>query len=166
MIIIKKYPNRRLYDTSKSQYVNLETIKELVIQHQDFKVIDSKTEDDLTKSILLQIITEQEGSDQQAVLTQTVLKQLIRFYGSDMQVFMRQYLEQSIATFMERQDTFQGVMQEFMDTTSPASVFNQMMEKNMSIWQSFTGAATQKDSGHSPFGDAPDEPSKEGDKPE
>lgn len=139
VIIIKKYPNRRLYDTSKSQYINLETIKELVMQHHEFKVVDSKTEDDLTKSILLQIITEQEAGDQQAILTQTVLKQLIRFYGSDMQVFMRQYLEQSISTFLERQDAFQGVMQEFMETASPLSVFNQMMEKNMAMWQTFAG---------------------------
>ncbi|SMF08265.1 polyhydroxyalkanoate synthesis repressor PhaR [Alteromonadaceae bacterium Bs31] len=137
MILIKKYPNRRLYDTSQSQYVNLETIKQLVMEHKDFKVIDSKSEDDLTKSILLQIISEQEASDQQAILTQTVLKQLIRFYGSDMQVFMRQYLEQSIATFLDRQEVFQGAMQEFMETASPVNVFNQMMEKNMDVWKNF-----------------------------
>lgn len=141
MITIKKYPNRRLYDTSKSQYVNLETIKQLVMQHQEFKVVDSKTEDDLTKSILLQIISEQEANDSQSLLTQSVLKQLIRFYGSDMQVFLRQYLEQSISTFLERQDAFQGVMQEFMESTSPMGVFNQMMEKNMQMWQQFAGGS-------------------------
>ncbi|ACR13888.1 polyhydroxyalkanoate synthesis repressor PhaR [Teredinibacter turnerae] len=138
MILIKKYPNRRLYDTSKSQYINLETIKQLVMQHQEFKVVDSKSDEDLTKSILLQIISEQEANDSQSILTQTVLKQLIRFYGSDMQVFMRQYLEQSIATFLERQDAFHGVMKEFMESTSPMSVFNQMVEKNMQVWQQFT----------------------------
>lgn len=139
MITIKKYPNRRLYDTSKSQYVNLEAIKHLVMTHQEFEVVDSKTEENLTKSILLQIITEQESNDGQAVLTQNVLKQLIRFYGSDMQSFMSQYLEQSVATFMERQDAIQNVMQDLLDKASPLNVFNQLVEQNMSIWRTFTG---------------------------
>ncbi|WP_045858834.1 polyhydroxyalkanoate synthesis repressor PhaR [Teredinibacter purpureus] len=144
MIIIKKYPNRRLYDTSKSQYINLETIRALVMEHKEFKVIDSKTESDLTKSILLQIISEQEAGDQQAILTETVLKQLIRFYGTEMQDFMRQYIEQSIATFLERQDSFQGVMSDFIQSASPMTAFNQMMEKNMAMWQGFTGTAKSR----------------------
>ena len=140
MITIKKYPNRRLYDTSKSQYVNLEAIKALVMTHQEFEVVDSKTDENLTKSILLQIITDQEGNEGQSVLTQTVLKQLIRFYGSDMQSFMSHYLEQSVATFMERQDSIQNVMQELLDKASPLNVFNQLMEQNMSIWRNFADA--------------------------
>ncbi len=139
MITIKKYPNRRLYDTSKSQYINLETIRDLVMQNAEFKVIDSKTEDDLTKSILLQIISEQENNDSQSLLTQSVLKQLIRFYGSDMQGFLRQYIEQSLSTFLDRHEAVQGVMQDMMDA-SPMNVFNQMMEKNMSVWGSFSGS--------------------------
>lgn len=138
MITIKKYPNRRLYDTSKSQYVNLEAIKELVMSHKEFEVVDSKTNENLTKSILLQIITEQEGNDQQAVLTQTVLKQLIRFYGSDMQGFMRQYLEQSISVFLDRQDAMQNAMNDLMSKSSPLNMFNQMFESNMSMWRNFT----------------------------
>ena len=165
MIIIKKYPNRRLYDTSKSQYINLETVKELVIQHHEFKVIDSKSEDDLTKSILLQIISEQEAGDQQAILTETVLKQLIRFYGSDMQMFMRQYLEQSIATFLDRQDAFQGVMKDFLDTSSPLSAFNQMMEKNVAMWQNFTGAGTQTHRASSQASDKPEPEGEGGEQP-
>lgn len=179
MILIKKYPNRRLYDTSKSQYINLETIKELVMLHKEFRVIDSKTEDDLTKSILLQIITEQEGNDQQAILTQTVLKQLIRFYGSDMQSHMRQYIEQSISLFLDRQDALQNVMTDFLDKTSPMNVFNQFVENNMSMWRNFAqgdgvppnpfnyGAPSQpKPANASPTGeqepspDSEDEPSK------
>lgn len=156
MITIKKYPNRRLYDTSKSQYVNLEAIKELVMLHKEFKVVDSKTEDDLTKSILLQIITEQEGNDQQALLTQTVLKQLIRFYGSDMQNYMRQYLEQSIGVFLERQDAMQTVMNDFMDKASPMNVFNQFVENNMNMWRSFTQGGEKPDAEPKP-GPAPDE---------
>ena len=138
MILIKKYPNRRLYDTSKSQYINLETIKELVMLHKEFRVVDSKSDEDLTKSILLQIITEQEGNDHQAILTQTVLKQLIRFYGSDMQNHMRQYIEQSIGLFLDRQDTMQSVMSEFLDKASPMNVFNQFVENNVNMWRNFT----------------------------
>ncbi|MFT5083778.1 MAG: polyhydroxyalkanoate synthesis repressor PhaR [Lentisphaeria bacterium] len=143
MITIKKYPNRRLYDTSRSQYVNLDAIRELVVSHSEFRVVDSKTEDDLTKSILLQIISEQENNDSQSLLTQSVLKQLIRFYGSELQGFMRQYLEQSISTFLDRQDTMQGVMQDMLDA-SPINVFNQMMEKNMSVWSTIASVKTEK----------------------
>jgi polyhydroxyalkanoate synthesis repressor PhaR len=136
VITIKKYPNRRLYDTSKSQYVNLDAIKELVMTHKEFEVVDSKTGENLTKSILLQIITEQESNDHQSVLTQTVLKQLIRFYGSDSQAFMRQYLEQSIAMFLERQDAIQSAMSGLIDN-SPLGAFNKIMENNMNLWRQF-----------------------------
>lgn len=134
MIIIKKYPNRRLYDTSQSQYVNLEFIKSLVMSHQEFSIIDSKTESDITKSILLQIITEQETNDQQSLLTNQVLKQLIRFYDSDMQVFLRMYLEQSMANFLDQQDAMQTVMRDIIDK-SPMGIFSQMFEKNMDFWR-------------------------------
>lgn len=125
----------------------------MVMQHKDFKVIDSKSEEDLTKSILLQIISEQEAGDQQAILTQTVLKQLIRFYGSDMQQFMRQYLEQSISTFLDRQEAFQGAMQEFMETASPMNVFSQMMEKNMEMWKNFGMPGVPPEPEQKPQGD-------------
>ncbi|GAA6167675.1 polyhydroxyalkanoate synthesis repressor PhaR [Sessilibacter corallicola] len=142
MIIIKKYPNRRLYDTSQSQYINLEYIKTLVMQHQEFQIIDSKSEEDLTKSILLQIISEQETNDQQSVLTNQVLKQLIRFYDSDMQVFLRMYLEQSMTNFLEQQDAMQHVMKNILDS-SPIGIFGQMFEKNMDFWRNV--AAKEED---------------------
>jgi polyhydroxyalkanoate synthesis repressor PhaR len=161
VITIKKYPNRRLYDTSKSQYVNLDAIKELVMTHKEFEVLDSKTGENLTKNILLQIITEQESNDQQSLLTQTVLKQLIRFYGSDMQGFMRQYIEQSIAMFLERQDALQSAVSELMETASPLAAFNKMMETNMNWWRQFTGVdpmAAHKPNGGSGDKSAPEEP--------
>lgn len=133
MITIKKYPNRRLYDTSQSQYVNLDYIKSLVIDHKDFEVVDSKSGDDLTKSILLQIISESETNEQQSLLTNSLLKQLIRFYGGDMQVFVRQYLEQSLASFMEQQDTVQSVMKNLVEA-SPLGMFGKLMEQNMDAW--------------------------------
>ena len=88
---------------------------------------------DLTKSILLQIISEQESNDQQSLLTNTVLKQLIRYYDTEMQLFMRQYLEQSIAVFLQRQDALQGMMKDLVDA-SPFGLFNQMLEQNMKVW--------------------------------
>lgn len=144
MVTIKKYPNRRLYDTSQSQYVNLEYINELVLTHQDFEVVDSKTGEDLTKSILLQIISEQETSDEQSLLTATLLKQLIRFYGSDMQVFVRQYLEQSLANFLKQQDTIQGMVKNLADN-NPLNVFGKMVEKNLDAWSMFKGKNNEKE---------------------
>lgn len=138
MVVIKKYPNRRLYDTSKSQYVNLEYIKELVISNADFTVVDSKTDEDLTKLILLQLISEQESSEQQSLLTNKLLKQLIRFYGSDMQFFLRQYLEQSLNNFLEQQETLHGMMKNMVEST-PIGIFGKMMGQNMEAWKKMTG---------------------------
>lgn len=143
VVIVKKYPNRRLYDTSSSQYVNLDYIKKLVVDHEEFQVVDSKTNADLTKSILLQIISEQESNDRQSLLTNSVLKQLIRYYDTEMQLFMRQYLEQSMAVFLDRQDSMQGMMKDLVDA-SPLGLFNQMMEKNMQMWRNFAGQKEEK----------------------
>lgn len=134
MITIKKYPNRRLYDTSRSQYVNLDYIKTLIQERQEFAVVDSKTNEDITKTILLQIISESETNDHQSLLTNSLLKQLIRFYDSDMQVFVRQYLEQSLLSFIEQQDQFQSMMKNMVDT-SPLGMFSKMMEQNLDAWQ-------------------------------
>ena len=145
VITIRKYANRRLYDTSKSQYVNIDFVKQLVLNHKEFRVVDAKSENDLTKSILLQIITEQEGDDEQSVLTNTVLKQLIRFYGSDLQVFIRPYLENSIATFLERQDSMQDFIKEMLGTTALESM-TRLFEENLEAWNQFTfGDSSPKD---------------------
>lgn len=133
MIIIKKYPNRRLYDTVNSQYVNLSYIKELINAHSEFQIVDSKSGDDLTKSVLLQIITESEANDQESLLTDVLLKQLIRFYDSDMEQYVRQYLEQSIVQFMEQQEKVQGLMKNMVDN-SPMTMFTKMMEQNLAAW--------------------------------
>ena len=126
-----------MYDTSRSQYVNLDYIKSLINQRDEFRVIDSKTEEDLTKSILLQIISESETNENQSLLTNSLLKQLIRFYDSDMQAFVRQYLEQSIVSFIEQQDKVQGMMKNMVET-SPFGMFNKMMAQNMDAWMKST----------------------------
>ncbi|BBO25925.1 MAG: polyhydroxyalkanoate synthesis repressor PhaR [Pseudomonadota bacterium] len=133
MITIKKYPNRRLYDTAQSQYVNMDYIKALVKARTEFNVVDSKSGEDVTKTILLQIISESETNEQQSILTNKLLMQLIRFYDSDMQVFLREYLEQSLVNFMEQQDQLQGMMKNMVDT-SPLGLFSKMMEQNLDVW--------------------------------
>ena len=98
--VIKKYPNRRLYDTASSSYVALADIKQLVMHNTPFRVVDAKSGEDLTRSILLQIILEHE-SEGSPILTEQVLVNIIRFYGHSMQGFMGSYLEKNVQTFMD-----------------------------------------------------------------
>ena len=99
---IKKYPNRRLYDTSSSIYITLADIKQLVMDRSPFVVRDAKTQEDLTRSILLQIILEEEAGGA-PMFTEDLLSNIIRFYGNAMQGVMGSYLEKNIQTFMELQ---------------------------------------------------------------
>ncbi len=100
--LIKKYPNRRLYDTKTSAYITLADIKELVLNNENFIVMDTKGKEDLTRSILLQIILEEE-SNGVPIFSSTVLSQIIRSYGHVMQSMMGPYLEKNIQTFLEIQ---------------------------------------------------------------
>ncbi len=134
MITIKKYPNRRLYDTSTSQYVNLDYVRQLVMSSTEFEIVSSKDGSNLTKTVLLQIISESETNESQSLLTDALLKQLIRFYDSEMQVFVRQYLEQSMTRFLDQQESMQGMMKNLVDS-SPMGIFGKMMEQNASMWQ-------------------------------
>jgi len=133
MRVIKKYPNRRLYDTSKSTYITLDDVKTLVLNLERFKVLDSKTEDDLTRSILLQIIMEQEGDDGGSVMTNEVLQNLIRFYGQPLRGEMSKYLESSVRVFLDQQDTISDQMQKLADIT-PMNMMTKMAEQNMNLW--------------------------------
>jgi polyhydroxyalkanoate synthesis repressor PhaR len=105
--IIKKYPNRRLYDTTTSSYITLEDVKKLVLEQVEFKVEDAKTKDDLTRSILLQIILDEESGDGAPMFSSDVLSKIIRFYGNAMQGMMGNYLEKNIQTFIEIQKKLQ-----------------------------------------------------------
>jgi polyhydroxyalkanoate synthesis repressor PhaR len=104
--IIKKYPNRRLYDTETSTYITLAEVKDLVLQYKDFQVQDAKSGDDLTRSILLQIILEEESGGV-PMFTSDMLANIIRYYGHAMQGLMGSYLERSIFAFHEAQKRFQ-----------------------------------------------------------
>jgi polyhydroxyalkanoate synthesis repressor PhaR len=112
--LIKKYPNRRLYDTRTSAYITLADVKQLVLENEDFRVIDAKSEEDLTRSILLQIILEEEASGA-PLFTSQMLSQIIRFYGHAMQGMMGAYLEKTMQAFIEIQNKFQEQSKAFYD---------------------------------------------------
>ena len=104
--LIKKYPNRRLYDTRTSSYITLADVKQLVLKHEQFQVVDAKTGEDLTRSILLQIILEEEAGGM-PMFTADLLSQLIRFYGNAMQGMVGNYLEKNMQTFVQVQKQLQ-----------------------------------------------------------
>jgi polyhydroxyalkanoate synthesis repressor PhaR len=103
--VLKKYPNRRLYDTQSSSYITLADVKKMVLDGEDFEVRDAKTSEDLTRSILLQIILEEEAGSVPMFSTQT-LSQIIRFYGHAMQGVMGTYLEKNMQAFADMQRRF------------------------------------------------------------
>ena len=125
--VIKKYPNRRLYDTDSSTYITLTEIRQLVLDNQAFVVRDAKTSDDLTRSILLQIILEEEAGGA-PMFSEAVLANIIRFYGHSMQGFMGSYLEKNVQAFTDVQskmtDQAKGFTPEmwsqFMNMQNPA----------------------------------------------
>ncbi|MFS0753750.1 polyhydroxyalkanoate synthesis repressor PhaR [Noviherbaspirillum sp. 1P10PC] len=101
--LIKKYPNRRLYDTQTSSYITLTDVKQLVLGNEEFTVVDAKTDEDLTRSILLQIILEEE-SNGSPMFSSGALAQIIRYYGHAMQGMMGSYLEKNIQAFIDIQN--------------------------------------------------------------
>ena len=134
--IIKKYPNRRLYDTAISSYITLEDVKQLVLEQATFRVIDARSNDDITRSILLQIISEQEEQGN-PIFTTEVLGHIIRFYGDTLQGMMGSYLERSLQAFVDQQHHFREQMRNFMGQ-NPLSMISDLVERNLSIWQTMS----------------------------
>lgn len=133
--VIKKYPNRRLYDTEISSYITLEDVRQLICDGESFEVIDAKTGEDLTRTVLLQIIAEHE-QDGQPMLSTQLLSQIIRFYGDSMQGFMGTYLDRSMQAFMGQQAQLREQMGNALGQT-PWSMMNQLTERNLEIWKEF-----------------------------
>ena len=134
--LIKKYPNRRLYDTQTSTYITLADVKELVLKHEQFQVVDAKTGDDLTRSILLQIILEEEAGGI-PMFTSDLLAQLIRFYGNAMQGMVGNYLEKNMQTFVQVQKQLQE---------QSRALYGDNNKINKDLWaqfMSFQGSAMQ-----------------------
>ena len=131
--IIKKYPNRRLYDTEESKYITLEDIKKLVLDNKEFIVKDVKSEEDLTRTILLQIIIEQEDDGEPLFSTQA-LSHIIRFYGDSVQSVAGDYLQKSINLFVQQQKQLQDQLQSAV-TSNPITDMAELAEKNLEMWK-------------------------------
>lgn len=131
--IIRKYSNRRLYDPSESRHLTLDEVRGLVMAGDKIKVEDAKTGDDITRSILLQIIVEREEAGR-PLLSAELLAQLIRFYGGAMQDFLATYLENSVGAFVDQQERFQDQLLKVVKDT-PLSAMSTLAEQNLSAWQ-------------------------------
>ena len=132
--VIRKYPNRRLYDTVESRYVTLADIRRLVVERIDFVVLDRKSQQDITRSILLQVIAEQEGAGE-SLMSRDFLSQVIRSYGSGLQEFVARYLDESIQQFAREQrelrDRFKNVV-----GLDPVETVTAVAQKNYQRWKS------------------------------
>lgn len=125
---IKKYPNRRLYDTTISSYITIEDVRNLVKQHIPFTIQDAKTGEDLTRIILLQIILEQEERGN-PIFSSEVLTQLIRFYGDTLQGIVANYFERSLGLFAKQQEDLREKMY------NPLSLMTDIAEQNIKLWK-------------------------------
>lgn len=133
-IVIKKYANRRLYNTGESKYVTLDDLSEMVRAGTDFIVLDAKSGDEITRSVLTQIIFEQESKGQ-SMLPVQFLRRLIRFYGDQMQGFLPPYLEMSMESFSKAQEQMRENMSRSFGTATPMAAFEEQTQRNMALFQ-------------------------------
>jgi polyhydroxyalkanoate synthesis repressor PhaR len=138
--VIKKYPNRRLYDTEISSYITIEDVRQLIVEGEEFEVRDAKSGEDLTRQVLLQIIAEHE-QDGEPMLSTQLLSQIIRFYGDSLQGFMGNYLERSMQVFLEQQQQFRQQVGSLLGQT-PWTMMNQLTERNLEVWKDFQQTLT------------------------
>lgn len=149
-ITIKKYANRRLYNTGTSSYVTLEDLATMVKDGQDFVVFDAKSGEEITRSVLAQIIFEQENKEGQNLLPINFLRQLIRFYGDSMQMLVPRYLEVSLESLTKEQEKFRNQMAQTFGVTSFGPMEDQvrrnmeMFQKAFSMFTPFAGGASKE----------------------
>jgi polyhydroxyalkanoate synthesis repressor PhaR len=132
-VVIKKYANRRLYNTASSSYVTLEHLSEMVKQNIDFVVYDAKTNEDITRSVLTQIIFEEESQQGQSLLPIQFLRQLIGFYGNSMQAFLPSYLELSLASFTQQQERMRTQFTSLSQAPG-GTVFDEQVRQNLALF--------------------------------
>ena len=130
--LIKKYANRRLYDASQSRHVTLEDIREFIVQGEKVTVVEDKTGDDITRLILLQVIAEQEQFGK-PILSSQLLESIIRFYGNGMQDYMTRYLEKSVETFSQQQETLKTQVSKLM-ANAPLTTMAELAKQNLDYW--------------------------------
>ena len=159
-VTIKKYANRRLYNTGTSTYVTLEDLAAMVKSGEDFVVYDAKTGEDITRSVLAQIIFEQENKEGQNLLPIAFLRQLIRFYGDSMQMLVPRYLEVSIESLTREQEKFRNQMAQAFGG-SPFGALEDQVRRNMEMFERafamFTPFA-RRESGSSGTSPEPEKP--------
>ena len=131
--LTKKYPTRRLYDTEESRYITLAEVQDLVMQASSFKVLDSQTEDDITRTILLQIIMDQEAGGS-PMFTAAMLERFIRFYGDTAQAAFTTFLDQSLDLFLKQQRMFTEQMQGVWGG-NPMEFWVKLGQQNMGFWK-------------------------------
>jgi polyhydroxyalkanoate synthesis repressor PhaR len=156
-ITIKKYANRRLYNTGTSTYVTLEDLAGMVKAGEDFLVHDAKTGEDITRQVLAQIIFEQENKEGQSLLPIAFLRQLIRFYGDSMQMLVPRYLEVSIESLTREQEKFRQQMAQALGG-SPFGALEDQVRRNMEMFERTFAMFT-------PFARREEHPTSESDKP-
>jgi polyhydroxyalkanoate synthesis repressor PhaR len=151
-VIIKKYANRRLYNTASSAYVTLEDLARMVREGVDFVVFDAKTNEDLTRQILTQIIFEEESRGE-ALLPVQFLRQLIGFYGGQMQGVLPSYLEMSLDTFARQQEQIRGQFSKAFGAAPGAGLMDEAVKRNMALfteamkmWPGFAALAPKAES--------------------
>jgi polyhydroxyalkanoate synthesis repressor PhaR len=132
--VIKKYPNRRLYDTNESKYVTLSDVRRLVLEETPFCVIDKKSGEDITRNILLQIIIEQEEGGE-PIFSTDALQQMIGFYGNSARSMAGDFLRNSVHIFYEQQKKLQDQMTNAMQLNPVSSLFADAAKRNLELWQ-------------------------------
>lgn len=143
MKLLKKYTNRRIYDTEASQFVKLSEIRQMVLERVAFQVVDEKSGKDLTRGVLMQIITELESEGHESLLTNRILEELIRFFDDKLVSMMGPYLEQQILQSLAIQDQLRGQFAKAFAQpyVSPEQSIKQMMEQYEAFTRAFSGQA-------------------------
>ncbi len=133
--VIKKYANRRLYDTGRSSYVTLEDLCEMVKEGHDFVVYDAKSGEDLTRSVLTQIIVDQESNEGQSLLPIGFLRQLIGFYGDNLGPLVPNYLEHTLQTFAKNQEAMRAQINKSLEGIFPVPNLEEINKQNMAMFE-------------------------------
>jgi polyhydroxyalkanoate synthesis repressor PhaR len=131
MHVIKKYPNRRLYDTQKSAYITVADVLKIIRSGEDFQVVDAESGNDITRTVLVQIITEQEGGAS-PIFTTDMLTRFIRVYDDSSQALFGEFLDKNMKMFSEQQKQFQDQMGNILG--SPIQIMKDLTERNLAIW--------------------------------
>lgn len=158
-VTIKKYANRRLYNTGTSTYVTLEDLAVMVKNGEDFVVYDAKSGEDITRSVLAQIIFEQENKEGQSLLPIAFLRQLIRFYGDSMQMMVPHFLEQSMSTLTSQQGKFREQMEKAFGGVGGFGPMEDQVRRNMEMFEKTFAMFAPPFARNKPNEAAPDKPS-------